>query len=150
MIAGLRLAVPSDLAAVQALVAQAYGPYVAEIGVRPGPMDEDYAALIARGQVQVVERGAGVVALLVLIPETDALLLENVAVSPAARGEGLGQALLALADAQARAAGYRVIRLYTHERMLRNQAIYVRWGYVETRRAVEQGLARVFMEKTLD
>lgn len=150
MIAGLRQAVPADLAAVQALVAQAYGPYLAEIGVRPGPMDEDYAALIAEGRVQVVERGAGVVALLVLIPEADAMLLENVAVAPVARGEGLGQALLALADAQARAARYRVIRLYTHEKMVRNQAIYARWGYVETRRGVEHGLARVFMEKVLD
>ena len=150
MIAGLRQAVPADLAAVQALVAQAYGPYLAEIGVRPGPMDEDYAALIAEGRVQVVERGAGVVALLVLIPEADAMLLENVAVAPVARGEGLGQALLALADAQARAARYRVIRLYTHEKMVRKQAIYARWGYVETRRGVEHGLARVFMEKVLD
>ncbi|MCB1396061.1 MAG: GNAT family N-acetyltransferase [Rhodobacteraceae bacterium] len=113
-------------------------------------MDEDYAALIAEGRVQVVERGAGVVALLVLIPEADAMLLENVAVAPVARGEGLGQALLALADAQARAARYRVIRLYTHEKMVRNQAIYARWGYVETRRGVEHGLARVFMEKVLD
>lgn len=150
MIAGLRLAGASDLAAVQALVARAYGPYVAEIGIRPGPMGEDYAALIAAGRVQVVEHDAGVAALLVLIPEAEAMLLESVAVAPEAQGEGLGRALLALAEAQARAAGYRAIRLYTHEKMVRNQAIYARWGYVETRRAVEHGLARVFMAKALD
>lgn len=41
------------------------------------------------------------------------------------------------------------IRLYTHERMLENIKIYGKLGYQETRRAVEDGFARVFMRKSL-
>lgn len=41
------------------------------------------------------------------------------------------------------------IRLYTHERMLENIEIYGKLGYQETRRAVADGFARVFMRKSL-
>jgi GNAT superfamily N-acetyltransferase len=50
------------------------------------------------------------------------LLLDNVAVLPAAQGRGIGARLLALADEQARSLGLGEIRLYTNEAITENLA----------------------------
>lgn len=146
----IRPATAVDLAAVEHIVHDAYRHYVARIGATPGPMRDDYRARIAQGQVQVLEDEAGIQAVLVLVHETDCLLLDNVAVSPAAQGRGHGRELMRWAETVARQAGYRRIRLYTQEAMVENIAIYQRYGYVETHRAEEIGLKRVFMTKRLD
>jgi ribosomal protein S18 acetylase RimI-like enzyme len=86
---------------------------------------------------------------LVLVPEQDAMLLANVAVAPAVRGTGMGRCLLEFAERMAKASGYRHLRLYTHETMTENIALYTRIGYAETHRAREHGLDRVFMIKPL-
>ena len=147
---GLRRAAPNDLRVVRALIMQAYGGYLRQLGVRPGPMDDDYASLIAQHRVQVVERGGALLALLVLIPQPDAMLLDNIAVAPQVQGTGLGKALIRYAEQRAMEAGFQTIRLYTHARMTRNQAIYAAAGYQQTRRIFERGLDRVYMEKRLD
>lgn len=128
---------------------EAYSPYVARIGREPGPMRDDYAARIAAGELEVVDGPDGLDTILVLVPEEGFLLLDNVAVASAARGKGLGGALIDHAEARARALGLPHVRLYTHELMTENQAIYARRGYVETHRAEENGFRRVFMAKTV-
>ena len=145
-----RPATPADRAAVEDVVRQAYSPYVARIGRPPGPMGDDYGALIAEGRVRVMERNGAVQGVLVLIPQSDALLLDNVAVAPAAQGTGLGRALLQFAEAQARQLGFPQLRLYTNEAMTENIGLYSRLGYAETHRAEEKGLKRVYMAKRLD
>lgn len=145
-----RLAVGGDLGAIKAIVHAAYAPYIARIGREPGPMLDDYHALVRDGRVHVVEQGGVVRGLLVLREQPDALLLDNVAVSPLAQGMGLGRILLAFAEAVARASGYQTIKLYTNEAMSENRLLYARNGYIETHRAVERGLRRVFMTKKLD
>ena len=77
------------------------------------------------------------------------MLLDNIAVHPDARGKGLGRLLLEQAERRAREANCIAIRLYTHETMTENIALYSRIGYCETHRATEKGLARVFMTKPL-
>ena len=123
--------------------------FEAVIGREPGPIGDDYAALIARGCVRVLEEDGRLVAILVLVDEPEALLLDNVAVAPEAQGRGLGRRLLAFADAEARRRGHRTIRLYTNVKMVGNIALYESLGYVETHRAVEKGYHRVFMTKRL-
>ncbi|WP_428488244.1 GNAT family N-acetyltransferase [Rhodopila sp.] len=113
-------------------------------------MLDDYGALIRQGRVHVVDHNGAIGAILVLIPEQDALLLDNVAVAPAAQGLGLGRKMLQFAEQAARDAGYRCIRLYTHQAMTENIALYSRIGYVETHRGEEKGLPRVYMTKSLD
>ena len=145
----LRPATPDELHAVQEIVRHAYSPYVSRIGREPGPMLDDYAALIAASRVHVVERDGTVQGLIVLIPEHDAMLLDNVAVAPAAQGTGLGRTMLQHAERAATEAGYDRINLYTNEAMTENIALYGRMGYCETHRAEEKGLKRVYMVKLL-
>jgi ribosomal protein S18 acetylase RimI-like enzyme len=145
----LRLARPDEAAAVAALVRAAYTPMTAVIGKEPGPIGDDYAALIAQGLVRVLDESGRIVAILVLVDEPDALLLDNVAVAPDAQGRGLGRRLMAFAEEEARRRGHRAIRLYTNVLMVANIALYESLGYVETHRAVEKGYHRVFMTKRL-
>ncbi|HEY2477173.1 MAG TPA: GNAT family N-acetyltransferase [Solirubrobacterales bacterium] len=112
-------------------------------------MDEDYGEVLARGDAWVAERDAEVVGVLVLVAEPDHLLIENVAVDPAHQGEGIGRELLAHTEAEARDRAIAALRLFTHEKMAENIALYGRLGYRETHREERSGFARVFMEKIL-
>ena len=59
------------------------------------------------------------------------------------------RALLDLADTEASAQGYRELRLYTHETMTENIALYTRLGWIKTHRGEQAGYQRVFMRKPL-
>lgn len=147
----IRPATPGDVAAVERIVQDAYTHYITRIGATPGPMRDDYRARVAQGVVHVLDTQDGVQGLIVLIPEpdSDSMLLDNVAVSTLAQGKGFGRELLRWAEDVARQAGFSCMRLYTQEMMTENIAIYQRYGYVETHRAREIGLNRVFMRKPL-
>lgn len=145
----IRPATAADLPQITALVQAAYTPWVAVIGATPGPMQDAYGPAIAEGVVQVMEDAQGLVAMLILRPLDDAMLLENVAVLPRAQGMGLGQSLLSLAERATREAGLGRIVLYTHARMASNLALYERAGFVRVEERRERGLDRVYMEKTL-
>ena len=140
----------ADLDAVTAIVNAAYSVYIARIGKPPGPMLDDYRALIGNGCVSVFEDDDGAVeALIVLIDKPDHLLLDNLAVRPGRQGEGIGRRLIAFAEAEARRRGFAALRLYTHATMTENIALYARLGFVETGRRHDAGYARVFMTKAL-
>ena len=111
-------------------------------------MLDDYAALVSKKRVHVLSED-GIKGILVLIPEDRAMLLDNIAVDPDAQGRGYGRSLLEFAEQSALAAGCESIRLYTNEAMTENIALYSRIGYVETHRAEENGLRRVYMSKRL-
>ena len=145
----LRLATHDDVQAVESVIHAAYVHYVVRIGREPGPMLDDYAALIGKGLVHVIEHDGAVKGILVLIPEERSMLLDNVAVAPDAQGLGLGRQMLEFAERTAMESGYRAIKLSTNEAMTENIGLYSRIGYVETHRAVEKGLRRVYMEKPL-
>jgi ribosomal protein S18 acetylase RimI-like enzyme len=145
----LRLATTEDLTAVEEIVRTAYLPYVSRIGREPGPMLDDYRKLIADRRVHVVENDGVVSGILVLIPERDVMLLDNVAVAPFAQGLGLGRKMLEFAEHAARDAGLRSIRLYTNQAMTENISLYSRIGYSETHRGEEKGLRRIYMTKQL-
>jgi GNAT superfamily N-acetyltransferase len=149
MLIHLRLAVLNDLPSVEDIVWRAYSPFVDRIGRKPGPMTDDYRSLIETGRVHVIDRDGRVQAILVLIPENDAMLLDNIAVAPSSQGQGLGRKLLEYAEQRARQFGCRFIRLYTNEAMTENIDLYVRIGYLETHRGEEAGLKRIYMTKAL-
>ena len=149
MTPSLRPATRSDLAAVQKIVRAAYTHYIVRIGCEPGPMLDDYASLIDGGRVHVAERDDLVQGFLVLIPQDEAMLLDNVAVAPQAQSTGLGRTMLEFAERSALEAGYAAITLYTNVAMTENIALYTRIGYAETHRIEEKGLRRVYMRKPL-
>ena len=143
----LRLAVPADVSEVGALVDRAYTGYIVRIGRKPGPMLDDYAALIAGGLVRVLCRDGRICGVLVLIEKDDHLLLDNAAVAPEAQGLGIGRRLVEAAEEVARNLGYATVRLYTHETMVENVALYEHLGFAVTHRATERGFDRIYMSK---
>ena len=144
----IRPAGKDDASAIAACVREAYAHYIERMGKPPGPMLDDYAEVIARHAVFVTEDD-DLLGVLVLIEQDGGILLDNIAVTPAAQGTGVGRALLQFAEAEARRRGYAAIDLYTHELMVENITLYKKIGYRETERRQEKGFARVYMRKDL-
>ena len=67
--------------------------------------------------------------------------------APGRQGEGIGRALLALAEERAKELGLPEVRLYTHVLMSENRALYTGLGYGEDEFRAEEGFSRVFMSK---
>jgi GNAT superfamily N-acetyltransferase len=145
----LRRAGPGDVTALREIAAEAYHPYVARIGRAPAPMTADYAEAVRAGQAWVAVTDGEIAGFVIVIDEPGCLLVENVAVRPAAQGRGIGSRLLALAEDQARSLGRGEVRLYTNEAMTENLSYYPRRGYAETGRAEQDGFRRVFFCKRL-
>lgn len=143
----IRQALPADRPAIEAIVNAAYSKYIPLIGRPPGPMLDDYGALITKEHVFVLEAETGIIGLTVFFAEPGGFVLDNVAIAPEAQSKGHGRRLIAFAEEAARRAGSLTIRLYTNEVMTRNIALYTRLGYVETHRGEGEGYQRVFMTK---
>lgn len=144
----IRLARLDDRAVIEEIVRAAYSIYIERIGRPPGPMHDDYRGLIEAGSVSVIEDAdRGITGIIVLIPKADHLLLDNIAVRPDSQGHGFGRALIAFAESEARRLGFAELRLYTHQKMTENLALYLRLGFTETGRGHEAGYDRVFMRK---
>ena len=138
---------PADADAVTALVNQAYGHYVDRIGREPKPMTVDYRSAIAEHQLWVLGQVDNLTAVLELIAQQDALLIENIAVSPSHQGRGLASSLMAFAEKQALEQGFREIELYTNEHFVENLVFYAKHGYVETHRTPFKGSDTVYLKK---
>jgi ribosomal protein S18 acetylase RimI-like enzyme len=145
----IRLAERADVDAVRACVRAAYAVYLERIGRPPAPMNADYEALVAAEEVWVATESEAVVGVLVIRPRSDSLFLENVAVTPASQGRGVGRTLIAFAERRAGELALPSVELYTNEHMTENLRLYPALGYVETGRRREEGFARVFFHKQL-
>jgi ribosomal protein S18 acetylase RimI-like enzyme len=143
----IRRANEADLPVIEEIITAAYSKYLVRMDRPPAPMLRDYAPAVEQGEIWVA--GTPVAGLISLIPAGDNLLIENLAVHPAAQGAGLGRALMDFAEQQARTLRLPRLVLYTHELMTENQAIYAHLGYRETARRTEDGRRRVFMQKDL-
>ena len=137
----------SDLPSVRSVVASAYARYLNRMDRPPAPVLNDYRAATASGQVWVL--GDPVFCVIVLIGQGNALLVENVAVAPAAQGQGFGRMLMEFAERQALARGLGKLTLYTNEVMTENLELYARLGFREVSRHAEDGYRRVYMEKII-
>ena len=145
----LRTARSADAEELSTLIDDAYGHYVERLGKPPGPMNDDYAAVIRDRDVTLIESEGAIVGAIVLGAGDEGFTIENVAVHSSRQGEGLGRALLELAEEEARRRGFDSVHLYTHEKMTENQALYTRIGYAEYERRASKGFSRVFMRKQL-
>src|SRR4051812_42365602 len=117
-----RRAVAADLAAVQAVVVEAFAIYRPRLGRDPAPMAADYSALISADRVWVAVQDGDVLGVLVLEPADDHLYLDTIAVRAQARGCGVGARLMELAEAEAARHGLAAVVLCTNELMTENLA----------------------------
>ena len=145
----IKFAQPQDAEAITNCVDAAYRHYIERMGKKPGPMLDNYGQMIAEHDVWVIRDDKSVVASLVLMKKDGWLLLDNVAVHPEFQGRGLGKQLCLFAEQRAIEHGFSEIRLYTHETMVENVAIYKKLGYEEFERRHELGFARIYMRKQL-
>jgi ribosomal protein S18 acetylase RimI-like enzyme len=141
----IRPATMADAPRIGALARAAYAKYVPRIGREPPPMVADFLSFIARDVLVVIEEEDALRGFLIAWPEADAYLIDNVAIDPLGQGRGLGRKLFEHAVHEARRAGLSALRLYTNVAMTENLAMYRRIGFVETHRAMENGLNRVYM-----
>jgi ribosomal protein S18 acetylase RimI-like enzyme len=140
-------ATPADADAIRALTREAYARWVPVIGREPKPMTADYAAAVLNHRIDLLHLDGRLAALIEMIPGPDHLLIENVAVAPAYQGRGLGQRLLAHAEALAASLGHAEIRLYTNGLFAENLRLYRRLGYRIDREEAFPGGAVVHMSK---
>jgi N-acetylglutamate synthase-like GNAT family acetyltransferase len=144
-----RRAALEDAPQITDVARDAYEPFVGRIGRPPAPMTANYQDVVGRHETWVSEDATGITGFVVLVPNDDHLLLENVAVRPDQQGHGIGSALLAVADRRASELGLSEVRLYTNEKMTENLAYYSRRGYVRTHSATEHGFRRVYLTRHL-
>ena len=76
--------------------------------------------------------------------DNDRFLLDGICVAPAARGLGVGSALMAAIEDEARARGYAYVRLDVIDTNWRARALYERLGYVGIKTAPLGPLRHVF------
>jgi ribosomal protein S18 acetylase RimI-like enzyme len=145
----MRRARPGEAEAVRALVEAAFARHIAAVGRRPAPMDDDHAAHIAAGEQWVSDgpEGLGLSSAIVLTEHDDHLHVDNVAIAPELQGRGLGRALLAFAEDEARRRGFDEVRLYTNAAMTDNLVMYPKLGFAEAARYEERGFSRVLFVK---
>lgn len=125
----IRPATAGDVAAIRALTRAAYARWVPVIGREPLPMGADYALAVRTHRFDLLERDGALVALVETVLQPDHIWVENLAVSPAHQGGGLGRRMLGEAERVGRALGHRRIRLLTNRAFATNLAFYRRAGY---------------------
>jgi len=146
----LRRADAADVAAVHALQHAAYARNRTIMGLEPLPLTVDYATIVADYDVWLLEQGDALEGVLILKTRADDLLIWSVAVAPERRGRGVGNRLLAIAEARARELGRRKVRLYTGERLTDNIAWYERRGFAREKIEILGERRLVHMMKQLD
>jgi GNAT superfamily N-acetyltransferase len=130
---GPRRATAADLDAITALQRAAYAKNRSLLGVEPLPLLADYADILARYEVWLLDGAAGLDGVLILEPRANDLLLWSIATAPGRQGQGLGNRLLAATDSRARQLGFNIVRLYTGEPLTGNITWYERHGYARER-----------------
>lgn len=139
-----------DAAMVEAMTHLAYGKWVPVLSRLPKPMTADYREVVRHHVVDLLVNDSGIVVGLVeLIPQVDHWLIENVVVDPAEQGKGYGRSLVRHAEELVRAAGLRLIRLYTNKLFVENIALYLKLGYAIDRAEPFKGGYLVHMSKRL-
>ena len=144
-----RRAGPGDAEIVRTLTREAYAKWVPVIGREPKPMAADYHAAVRNHLIDMAFLDDTLAGLIEIIPHTDHILIENVAVALAMQGRGLGKTLVTRAEGLARERGTPLVRLYTNAKFESNIEFYQRLGYEIERLDEYRGGIVVHMMKQL-
>lgn len=110
-------------------------------------MSADYEAALRAHRFDLIEIDGALAALIETVEQGEDLLIVNVAVKPSMQKRGFGLRLLEHAEELAAAQNLRGTRLYTHQKMADNIALYQRLGYVIEREEEASVGIRVHMVK---
>lgn len=143
----IRRASISDVAFLENCTSKAYSKYLSVLGREPQPMTANYREMLDIAHIWVLDAANEQVALLVLEPREDHLLIYSIAVDPRFQRQGYGQLLMQFAEQEALRQNYRHIQLYTNELMKENIRWYQHLGYIETHCENYKGSVLVYMEK---
>jgi predicted N-acetyltransferase YhbS len=128
----LRDATGADAAAIQAVVHAAFAEYRGKLDPPSGAHNETVATIrekLAAGRALLASAGEGAVGCVFYQPEEEHVYLYRLAVVPAYRRRGLGQALIAQVEEQARELRLPRVRLGVRTALARQRAYYQRLGY---------------------
>lgn len=145
----IRKADIDDLEAIEDIAIESYSIYLKRMNKAPAPMLEDYKKLIQNQLVYVLENESIIIGFLVLIPKSEALVLDNIAIHPKYQSKGYGKKLMSFAEETGRTMGFNEIHLYTNVKMVENLGIYRHLGWVEYERRTDVGYDRVYLKKGL-
>jgi GNAT superfamily N-acetyltransferase len=140
----IRAAIADDAAGLTDCIESAYAAEAARLPDLPA-VSEGIARDIKNHLVFVASDSRSIAGGIVLIPRDGFLLLANVAVRQEFTGQGLGRALLDLAEARCRRLKLPQLRLSTHAGMAGTISLYRHLGWHETSR---EG-SKVLMRKTI-
>lgn len=142
-------AITGDLESIEYIASKAYRVYLDRMDKPPAPMLDDYAGLIHKEDVYVIEIEDTICGFLVLKRMESYVLLDNIAVHPDFQSRGLGKKLMGFAEDESMRMGYSEIQLYTHEKMVENYQFYLSLGWSEFKRQTGNGYPRIYMKKEL-
>ena len=114
--------------------------------------EADVAEHLRSGGGAVAEVAGALVGSALWVEQDGGLYLARLAVAPVRRGRGIAKALVAAAEAAARAMGLPRVHLSTRLVLLDNRRLFAACGFVETTREAHPGYAEptfVNMEKRL-
>lgn len=142
----IRPAVAEDSLDLQRCMQSAYASYQDRMGgKRLPPMELDYAIEIRDFPTWVAEHDGNISGGLIMMFARDQASIANIAVDPAMQGQGLGGALMELAENIARGRGYSELKLATHVLLTENISLYRHLGWIE----IDRDDVRVYMSKSI-
>lgn len=145
----IRPANPSDAQKMTEIAKKAYAPYVPRMQKYPKPMLENYAELVEQGFCSILEIDGQIAGYIVLVPQENSLLLDNIGIDPAYQKMGLGGKLLQYAEDTALKLSFGKIILHTNEAMTENLQWYPRHGYRLDEFREAEGYKRAYFSKDL-
>lgn len=143
----LRKPEPDELPIIQVIADAAYAPYTELKESHPHLLEFDFASNLERGELYVIQDTRDIGGYVVTYRTDDGQLIENVAVSEARKGNGLGRKLVNFAAFEARRRKLDRVYLYTHASMTDTLAFYEHLGYVKIPPQAGDNPARVSLEK---
>jgi molybdopterin-guanine dinucleotide biosynthesis adapter protein len=127
--ATFRRAGKDDASAIQNLTRDVYAKWIPVIGREPKPMTVDYSIAVEAHWIDLVEHEGAIAGLVEMIPHSDHLFIENLAVAQNKQGQGLATMLLRHAEALAHRCGLPEIQLATNQAFADNLTFYKNRGY---------------------
>ena len=142
----IREATTEDAEALKKCMESAYTAYQDRVGgVRLPPLDVDYSSEIKNYPTWVVESKGTVLGGLIMSFENDQASIANVAVDPEWQGQGIGGALINLAESKAKESNFSELHLTTHVLLHENVSLYRHLNWEETGR----NETKIFMKKDI-